>query len=191
MVTKSSKPTEKKSMVPMGNLTPNQKIFCDEWLKDRNGTRAYKKAYKNVKKEKTAAESASRLLSRNVNVKAYCDKRLEKISKKAEVDQEWLLDRYKKLAGYSISDFFDNDGKMKPLSEIPEDSLYAIQGLEVDTRVSGDDIIKSLIQKFKLPDKRSSLDSIAKLLGLITDKLSVEGGLTLEQKIMSVEKDNE
>ncbi|WP_338032958.1 MULTISPECIES: terminase small subunit [Clostridium] len=33
-------------------LTPKQKIFCDEYLVDLNATRAYKTAYKNIKKMK-------------------------------------------------------------------------------------------------------------------------------------------
>jgi phage terminase small subunit len=41
------------------SLTPNQKIFADEYLIDLNATRAYKHAYKNVKKDETAAVNGS------------------------------------------------------------------------------------------------------------------------------------
>jgi len=149
------------------DLTPNQKIFADEWLKDRNGTRAYKVAYPRIKKDETAKAAASRLLT-FVNVKAYINTELEKIAENAEIDQKWVLERYKRLVEYRITDFFDDDGNMKPLSEIPEESLYAIQGLEVDTRTiaKGEKSeIKSFIQKFKLPDKKNTLDSIAKHFG--------------------------
>lgn len=56
----------------MAKLTPNQKIFADEYLIDLNATRAYKTAYKNIKKDETAAVNGSRLL-RNAKVKKYID----------------------------------------------------------------------------------------------------------------------
>ena len=53
-------------------LTDNQQIFCDEYLIDRNATRAYKVAYPRVKRDETAKSAASRLLT-YVNVSAYID----------------------------------------------------------------------------------------------------------------------
>jgi hypothetical protein len=42
------------------NVTPKQQIFADEYLKDTNGTRAYKVAYPQVKKDQVAAAAAGR-----------------------------------------------------------------------------------------------------------------------------------
>lgn len=37
--------------MPKGKeLTPKQKAFCDEYLTDLNGARAYKAVYKSIKK---------------------------------------------------------------------------------------------------------------------------------------------
>lgn len=73
-------------------MTRNQKVFCDEYLIDLNGTRAYKVAYKNVTKDETAAVNASRLL-RNANVKAYIDKRLEEVSNEKIADLQEVMER--------------------------------------------------------------------------------------------------
>ena len=35
-------------------MTDKQQLFCDEYLKDFNATRAYKVAYPNCKKDETA-----------------------------------------------------------------------------------------------------------------------------------------
>lgn len=43
-------------------MTEKQKIFCDEYLVDLNGTRAYKATYPNVKKDNSAAVRANKLL---------------------------------------------------------------------------------------------------------------------------------
>ena len=48
-------------------MTEKQMLFAEEYLKDLNGSRAYKAVYKNVKKDSAAEAGASRLL-RNVKV---------------------------------------------------------------------------------------------------------------------------
>ena len=59
-------------------MTDNQFLFANEYLVDRNGTRAYKAAYPKVKKDETAAAGASALL-RNPKVKSYIDEQMQKI----------------------------------------------------------------------------------------------------------------
>lgn len=51
-------------------LTDNQQAFCDEYLVDRNATRAYKVAYPRIKNDNTASTAGARLL-RNVRVSEY------------------------------------------------------------------------------------------------------------------------
>jgi phage terminase small subunit len=62
----------------MAKLTDKQIIFANEYLIDLNATRAYKKAYPNIKKDSVAAVNGNRLL-RNAKVKNYIDEQLKKI----------------------------------------------------------------------------------------------------------------
>ena len=50
-----------------------------------NATRAYKKAYPNVKKDATAGQAGSRLL-KNVKIKGYIEEQLKKIEDKSIAD---------------------------------------------------------------------------------------------------------
>lgn len=72
-------------------MTDKQQIFADEYLKDLNGTRAYKVAYPNVKKDSVAAANATRLL-RNAKVKTYIDKQLEKMHNERTADAQEVLE---------------------------------------------------------------------------------------------------
>ena len=67
------------------DLTPKQRIFCNEYLIDMNATRAYKKAYPNVKKDETAAAAGARML-KNVKVKSYLEEQLKKIEDESIAD---------------------------------------------------------------------------------------------------------
>lgn len=69
----------------MAKLTNKQMIFANEYLVDLNATRAYKKAYPNVKKDSVAAANGNRLL-RNAKVKNYIDEQLKKIEDESIAD---------------------------------------------------------------------------------------------------------
>ena len=69
----------------MAKLTNRQMIFANEYLVDLNATRAYKKAYPNVKKDSVAAANGNRLL-RNAKVKNYIDEQLKKIEDESIAD---------------------------------------------------------------------------------------------------------
>lgn len=72
-------------------MTDKQRIFADEYLKDLNGTRAYKVAYPNVKKNSSAATAAGRLL-RNVEIKSYIDEQLEQMHNERTADAKEILE---------------------------------------------------------------------------------------------------
>ena len=160
-------------------LTPNQKMFADEWLKDRNGVRSYTMAYPNVKNWQTAGVMAHHLL-KNTKVSAYISERLELISQNAQIDQEGVIKRYMMLLDYKISDFFYDSGEMKPLSEIPEDKVYAIMGLKHSkkTMITPDHvIIENFIKDFKLANKVDVLNALARHLGMFAkDNEQQRGG---------------
>ena len=72
-------------------MTANQRIFADEYLKDRNATRAYMAAYRKIKDAETAAAGASRLLT-NVKVSAYINEKLEAMSSAAIADAQEVME---------------------------------------------------------------------------------------------------
>lgn len=72
-------------------LTKAQQIFADEYLKDLNGTRAYKVAYPRVKKDTVAATNAGRLL-RNAEVASYVNNQLEVMHNERTADAQEILE---------------------------------------------------------------------------------------------------
>lgn len=72
-------------------MTEKQKRFCDEYLIDLNGTRAYKAAYPSVKSDHTAAVNAGRLLT-NADVRAYLDERLEALHNAKTADAAEVME---------------------------------------------------------------------------------------------------
>lgn len=72
-------------------MTEKQRIFCDEYLKDLNATRAYKVAYPKVKKDEVARANSSRLLT-NANIKNYIDTQLEALHNERTADVREVME---------------------------------------------------------------------------------------------------
>lgn len=97
-------------------LNARHKRFAEEYVKDLNGTQAYKRAGYNVKDDATAAINATRLL-RNDKVKAYIQELQNKRSEKLKVDAQYVLKHLIKLAE-AKHDYVENKDRIKCLELI-------------------------------------------------------------------------
>lgn len=59
-------------------MEPNQKIFAEEYMIDRNATRAYKAAYPNCKKDRSARTNGNNLLT-NTDIQQYIAEETKKL----------------------------------------------------------------------------------------------------------------
>lgn len=71
-------------------MTERQKRFADEYLKDLDPVRAYKTAYPNVTKDKTAWNNSHRL-RKNAEVEAYIEEHLKEIHSSNIASAEEIL----------------------------------------------------------------------------------------------------
>ncbi len=133
-------------------MTDKQRKFCDEYLIDCNATRAYRKAYPNVKKDSSAAVCAAKLL-RIAKVQEYINEQLEKISSEKIADAKEVMEYLTTvLRGESQSE------------------IVVIEG-------TGDGCSDARRMN-KAPDEKEKLKAaelLGKRYGLFTDKLEVDG----------------
>lgn len=78
-------------------LTEKQKRFCEEYLVDLNGTRAYCSAYPKVKNEAVARTNASRLLT-NANIQKYISELRQQQSQRTGITADTVLKELEKIA---------------------------------------------------------------------------------------------
>jgi phage terminase small subunit len=152
-----------------GKLTPKQAKFVDEYLVDLNATQAAIRAGYS----KRTADVIGILNLGKLSIANAIQERRDELKANTQMSQQWVLERYKRLVDYDLSDFFDDEGNLKPLSEIPPAALYAVTGFKsVNSRVVNEkangDVRKAytLLQDLKLTDKKTALDSIGKHLGM-------------------------
>lgn len=156
-------------------MTDAQKRFCDEYLIDLNATRAYKVAYPNCKKDETASAAGSRMLG-NVKVQEYISKKQKEIEKRTEVTQDMVIKELAKIAFLDIRKLYTENGQLKNVTDIDDDTAGAISSLETLEEYDGygDDREKiGDTQKVKLLDKTKALELLGRHLGIFNDKLDV------------------
>lgn len=152
-------------------MTDAQKRFCDEYLIDLNATRAYKVAYKNCKSDLTARTNGSKLLT-NTNIKEYISKKQKEIEKRTEVTQDMVIKELAKIAFLDIRKLYTENGQLKNVADIDDDTAGAISSLETLEEYDGygDDREKiGDTQKVKLLDKTKALELLGRHLGMFND----------------------
>lgn len=152
-------------------LTPSMRVFVDEWLISRNATDAYQMAFPKIKKTNAVAAALGCEMLKRKEVAKYIDRKLEKASQKVDIDIEWVLKRYKQLIEFTVRDFLNSDGELKPLDEIPKDILYAVHGFKnwkqiIREKNGKTKITKTSLLDLKFSDKKGVLDSLGKFLGM-------------------------
>lgn len=159
------KPKPKKA----GNLRGR---FVDEYMIDQNATQA---AIRAGYSPRSAGMQGGRLMQ-NDEILAEINRRAALISASKGITAERVIQEYINLALLDPLDLFNPDGSMKRLEDIPEGARRAIGGLELrelapmDTPVGQ---ISVTLRKVKLIDKRGALDSLAKIMGLMREKVDV------------------
>ncbi len=120
-------------------MTPNQRIFADEYLRDRNATRAYMVAYPRIKNPDVAAVNASRTL-RIAKVSTYIQRTLEEMSSAAVADAREIMEYYTAVMRGEVVErvpLFVGDGVQQLHDNMP-----------------------------KISDRTAAADKLAKLLGV-------------------------
>lgn len=138
------------------DLTPKQKRFCEEYIKDCNATQSYIRAgYRG--NETTARIEGCKLLAKP-NIQAYLQRLQRARSQRTEIDADRVFAELAKIAFSDIKNVFEltEEGLvLKPLDQMSDEVSGAIESLDLGATT-----------KVKLHSKMSALDRLIKLLGM-------------------------
>lgn len=169
---------EEKTLQP---LNDQQELFCNEYIKDFNGSQACIRAGYS---EKTSRSIASTLLTK-VNILARIDELKKDIFAAVGISQFKIYNELRRVALLDLSGAFDENGALKSIHDIPEDVRAAIVGVEVDELfdwIDGNKVIIGQTKKLKVADKLNSIAQIVKIGGWAApDKFNLSGELSVKQ----------
>jgi len=160
----------------MNKRADREERFAHEYVKDLNGTRA---AIAAGYAEKSAFVTASRLL-RKAKVQERIAELHQRLLDKCDVTAEKGLADIAKLAFANMLDYVtpQSDGTaFVDLSKLTREQAAAIQEISTDEVVEGREENAKTIRRvrFKLSDKRGSLELLGRHLRLFADKVELTG----------------
>ena len=142
----------------MAGLSVKQQKFIDEYIISGNATEAYKKAYPNVKKDKTAAAAGNRLL-RNVKVAIKLKERTESLRSSKIMDQQEVMERYTAIA------------RGEPKKAVYREKL-TVKGETFET-------IKEYEHSPSFEEVNKALEQVGKRYAMWTDKQEITGDIAV------------
>lgn len=143
-----------------GKLNPKQLRFCKEYVIDLNGTQA---AIRAGYSPNTANEQSAQLLAK-LSIKNEVGKLQKKIGDKLDITAEKVLAEFAKIGFSNIQDYINNGYSINEIKSINKDHAAAISSIQVDTYTDRDGNESESV-KFKLHDKISALEKIARHIG--------------------------
>lgn len=139
-------------------MNKKQELFCLEYLKDFNATRAYKEVY--WVKQKTAEVQGCKMLS-NPKVSEYLKSKAEEKLKKADVTAERVIQSLVEVAN-------------RCMQKVPVMMKWGIQAVEIIKDENGNEQLAQ-VWKFDSAWANSALEKLGKYLKLFTDKVELSG----------------
>lgn len=152
----------------MSGLTPKQRLFVAEYLVDLNATQA---AIRAGYAEKSARITASKMLTK-ANIQAAISEAFDKRIKRTEVTADRVVEELARL-GFSDMRQFTKWGPggvvLSRSEELDEDAARCVAEVSQTVSDTGGSI------KFKLHDKKGSLELLGKHLKLFTERIEHSG----------------
>ncbi|MCB1725763.1 MAG: terminase small subunit [Chromatiales bacterium] len=154
-------------------LSKLRQRFGDEYLLDLNAAGAWVRAGGS---KNGAKQSAHNALS-DPALQAYLQERMRQRSKRTEIKQDRVLKEIATLAFFDARSLFDEQGRLLPPHQWPDEVAAAVAGIDVSTKqVPGTDPVEiDHIVKIRLWDKGRQIELAGRHLKLFTDKTELTG----------------
>jgi len=151
----------------MNKLTPKQRKFCLEYLKDFNATRA---AVEAGYSKKTARTTGYENLTKQY-IQAYLSKRINKAEEKAEIDIELILSHLYYMAFFDVKEMLDERGDLLPTSEWPPIAGKLISGMDIKKTIDSKGGETVIVKSIKMPSRERNTENLGRYLAMFTDKI--------------------
>lgn len=172
---------------PTHTLTPKQELFCLEYLRDRNATKAYIRAGYSAE---TAEQSGPRLLG-NVWIKVRINELIKEQVDRIKIDVGFVLREILNSATIDIADAYDEEGNLRPISEMSEPLRKAIIQIETEELFDGRGKDREHIgtaKTIKIQNRLHALELLGKHLKMFTDVHEIPGLERLAEQIQAARK---
>lgn len=159
-------------------LNDKHEKFCQEYLKDLNGSAAYKRVYPKAQ-DNTARDGASKLLAKP-DIMSRISELKEKRAERQKLSGDMVVKRLADIAFAHIGLIcvWDEHGNLtlKDQKDLSEGELAAIDHIQCTPVSDGDGGLLGYSKRVKMKDSLKALELLSKHLGLLDGKHGDDGG---------------
>ncbi len=156
-------------------LTPKQDKFAQLIVEGKNASEAYRLAYNASKMSSASVNVTSCRLLQNPKVALRIDELKKPILESLCFTARDVLLGLWKLASYDPRKFFNDDYRLKLISELDDDTAAAIAGINMVSKTTGDKNDGCVVfTKLRFADKGQNLERLGRYFKLFTDRAAVE-----------------
>ena len=156
-------------------LTPAERRFVGEYLVDFNATAALMRCGWSPH---TANQNSVYFL-RKPHVRAAIEKGIKRMEAHNVVSATRILEEVLRIATADPRRAMNDDGSMKQLQELDEDTARAVAAIEVTTKPGRGEEPPTITHKLKFWDKGKATDTLLKSLGKLIDGIQVSNTVTV------------
>lgn len=156
-------------------LTPAERRFVGEYLVDFNATAALMRCGWSPH---TANQNSVYFL-RKPHVRAAIEKGIRRMEAHNVVSATRILEEVLRIATADPRRAMNDDGSMKQLQELDEDTARAVAAIEVTTKPGRGEEPPTITHKLKFWDKGRATDTLLKSLGKLIDGIQVSNTVTV------------
>lgn len=165
-------------------MTPRHYKAINTYLRTDNKYLALKKAGYS---ENTAKHDVDSVFGRE-DVKQEIQRRVQRMTEKAQLTDDWIIERLMDIADANIADLLSVDANGKPFynyKELSPKMRRAIMAVDIDETMAGRGPSAQPVHKIKVrqSDKLRALEMLAKFLGMLKEKVEVTGDTALASRI--------
>lgn len=155
-------------------LTPKQRRFVEEYLKDLNASQAAIRAGYTTRR---ASEMGYQLLHRPEVANAIAELQAER-AQRTQIDADYVLRRMIEIDQMDVLDIMSDTMELRPVSEWPKVWRQYLSGFDLAELFEGrgeDRTIAGVLKKIRWPDKVKNLELLGRHLGMFKDKVELTG----------------
>lgn len=168
-------------------LNAKRELYCREYLKDLNQTKAAERA---GYAPKQAVSQASRLM-RDPKIQARIAELMSARAKRVEIDADQVLEELSRIGFSDVRALFDDRGAIKDTKDWPRSLARAIASIEVNELFDYDGGQRKLIgqvKKIRFWPKVQALELMGRHVGMFAQKHVLEAGGSLEALVAASRK---
>ena len=147
-------------------LTEKQLKFCSYYLEEETAKSA---AIKAGYAPKNADITASKLL-KDDRINLVIDRNRRQREYRTQITADMVLTEIAKMATYQTSDLYYDDGRARPMSEMPKHVSQAISGIKKVTKTDKEGNKFDTLE-YKMVSKEKMLELLGKHLTLFNDRV--------------------